>query len=135
MRFSRLFSLPSRPDLGLTVTVRDNFHNVKMSVTTREPLKCVEELSCLFHTTPPIEPTYTGDELCPVYFEGFPDEFIYSYLSENPLQWSAELDDHADTMIAIFLIMKSLGAVKPRTWHTKESCKAMLDAQAAAREE
>jgi hypothetical protein len=115
-----------RSDIGLVLTMRDNFHGVKLSVQSERPIGYAEELSCLFHTTPPICPEYTGDPMHPVYFEGFPENLVYGYYSANPRQFSADLDQ-ASLKMALFFIMRSLGQIKPLVWHTPESHQAEME--------
>lgn len=119
-----------RPDKGIRFVLRDNYHDWKVSVISDRPI--VSPLfEYLFHTTPPIEPDYTGNELSPVYFEGFPDDLIFGYHSENPNRWSASTSERGVYTI-VFEVMRQLGVLKPRTWHTRESHRAKLDAEKAA---
>lgn len=128
---SKSITLPvvqyDRSDIGLVLTMRNNFHNIKMSVQSQQPIGYAEELACLCHTTPPICPEYTGDPLHTVYFEGFPGDLIFGYYSTDPCKWSAELGSESLLKMALFLIMRSLGQIKPLTWHTPESHQAELD--------
>ncbi len=121
----------TRPDLGLRLILRDNYSNWKLSCITERPL--VVDFSGLFRTTPPIEPDYTGDPLHSVYFEGFPKNLVFGYYEpSDKLSWSAEINGGNQVVwAAVFLIMKSLGAVKPLTWHTRESHRAELDEERA----
>lgn len=120
-----------RPDRGLRFVLRDNYYDWKLSVLSETPIDD-PLFPYLFHTTPPIEPGYTGDPLRSVYFEGFPQDLVLGYQSENPRWWSAELDDRA-LWTTILLCMKAVGAVEPKRWHTQESRRAYFDAQEAAR--
>lgn len=109
----------SRPDQDLRVILRDNFYDWKMSVLSETPIQPV--FSGLFHTTPPIEPEYTGNPLSPVYFEGFPQDLIFPYYSQTDgRRWSAEIQGDEALWTSVFLMMRSLGQVKPLEWHTKE---------------
>lgn len=115
-----------RPDRDLQIILRNNFYNWKMSVLSETPIET--DFSGLFHTTPPIEPEYTGDPLHPVYFEGFPNDFIFSYYADSDRRrWSAEI--HSDEILytTIYMIMRSLGHIKPLKWHTRESHQEELD--------
>ena len=122
-----------RPDLGIRFVVRENFYNWKLSVISKEPVDV--DFSGLFHTTPPIDPSYTGNALSPAYFEGFPGRLIFDYYETAPVyarkQWSAEIWGDQPMWTAMFLIMRSLGAVKPRTWTTRETHGAELDRKKA----
>jgi len=128
---SKSITLPvvqyERPDLGLTLTMRDNFHGLKLSVESAQPIGYADELACIFHTSPPVDPKYTGDPLHSVYFEGFPGGLVYGYYSDNPCRWSAELDQ-TPLRVVLFFIMRSLGQLKPLVWHTPESHHAELEA-------
>lgn len=133
---SKSISLPvveyARPDIGLRLILRDNFHDVKLSVISRKPI--TTSFDGLFHTTPPVEPDYTGNELADCYFEGFPDDLIFGYLSESDgRRWSAAIGGRPRVWTTIFLILRELGAVKAHVWNTKETHRAALDAEATRR--
>lgn len=118
-----------RPDLGLRFVVRENFYNWKLSVVSKEPIDA--DFDGLFRTTPPIDREYTGNPLSPVYFEGFPAALIFDYHhhpgSTIPTQWSAEIWGDQPMWTTIFLIMRSLGVLKPGEWHTRETHRAEMD--------
>ena len=107
-----------RPDRNLRIILRENFFNWKMSVINDYPV--VVDFDGLFHTTPPTDPDYTGNELHPVYFEGFPEDLIFGYYeSSDKCRFSAAISgDHA-LWTSIFLIMRSLGVVQPFKWQTR----------------
>lgn len=119
-----------RPDLGLRFVLRNNYHDWKLSVISETPIQS-DVFPYLFHTTPPVDRDYTGDELAPCYFEGFPDDLVFGYQSIDPRRWSASLDSRS-LWTTIMLCMRSVGAIKPLVWHTKESHRALLDAEDAA---
>ena len=116
----------TRPDLSLRIVLRDNFYNWKLSVVSSIPIEA--DFAGLFHTTPPIEPEYTGNHLSPVYFEGFPESLIFGYYEPSDKKcFSAELwSDHA-LWTTLFLIMRARGAIEPMKWHTRESHRAELE--------
>lgn len=114
-----------RPDLGLTLVMRDNFYNWKLSVISEKPI--VAPFEYLFHTTPPVEPDYTGNPLNAVYFEGFPREMVFNYYSKDNRKFSAEIGSDETFYMVIFEIMKSLGAIEPKKWLTRIEHKAQLD--------
>jgi hypothetical protein len=123
----------TRKDLGLQLTVRGNFHDWKLSVSTERPLPYIN-FTGLFHTTPPVDPKYTGNELASVYFEGFPKDLVYGYYHDSrDGKWSACVDDSYTLYTVCFLVMRAAGGIKPHTWHTEASHRAELDAQAARR--
>lgn len=126
---SKSITLPvyefSRPDYGLRIILRNNFYNWKMSVICTTPIEC--NFDGLFHTTPPVEPTYTGDPLNPAYFEGFPEDLVFGYYYSDQRQFSAEIGTDYELITSLFLIMRSLGAIKAYRWHTKESHKKELE--------
>jgi hypothetical protein len=130
---SKSITLPvvevSRPDLGLRFTLRENFYNFKLSVLSERPVEV--DFTGLFHTIPPVDKSYTGDELSPVYFEGFPEDRIYRYYSEDHKKFSAEIWGDQMMWTTVFLIMRWAGAVKPAVWHTRESHRAEMDEQKA----
>lgn len=122
----------ARPDLGLRLILRNNFYDWKISVVSKRPI--VADFSGLFHTTPPIDPTYTGNQLAPVYFEGFLREWVFGYYAESDgRQWSASVGGDAAIWATVFLVMRALGAIKPLIWHTQESHRKELDAQTERR--
>ncbi len=118
-----------RPDIGLRLTMRDNFHDVKLSVESERPIGYADELACIFHTTPPINPDH--DSLHSVYFEGFPRGLVFGHYSDNPCRWSAELSQ-TTLRLVLFFIMRSLGQIKPMVRHTPESYRAHLEAERIA---
>lgn len=110
----------ARPDQDLRIVLRNNFYNWKMSVLSETPIQA--DFDGLFHTTPPIDPDYTGDQLHPVYFEGFPHDLIFGYLAESDgRRWSAEIPTDESLWTSVFLMMRSLNNVKPLVWLTRES--------------
>jgi hypothetical protein len=110
----------ARPDQDLTIVLRDNFMGWKMSVMSETPIEA--DFSGLFHTTPPVEPDYTGDPLWHGYFEGFPEDRIFGYYTESDKKkWSAEIQHDEELYTAVFLMMRSLGQVKPLAWSTRSN--------------
>jgi len=120
-----------RPDLGLRFVARENFYNWKLSVISERPIDC--DFAGLFKTTPPIQPEYTGDPLSSVYFEGFPEDLVFGYYETNKCRFSAEIGGDQAMWTVLFLIMRSVGAIKARPWHTRESHQAELAAESKAR--
>ncbi len=118
-----------RPDIGLTMVFRDNFYNWKVSVFSEKPVNV--NFMGLAHTTPPIEPNYTGNPLAPVYFEGFPREWIFGYYSENQSRFSLEIQSDYELWAAMYLMLHSLGVLKDARWHTEESHRKELAAHQA----
>lgn len=118
-----------RPDLGIRFVVRENFYNWKLSVISNEAIDA--DFSGLFKTKPPIDPSYTGNPLSGVYFEGFPGALIFDYYESAPVsmrkQWSAEIWGDLPMWASVFLIMRALGVVKPSKWHTPETHRAEMD--------
>lgn len=118
-----------RGDLGLTMVFRNNFYNWKMSVVSEVPI--IADFAGLFHTTPPVEPDYTGNPLASVYFEGFPKQWIFDYYCKDNKQFSAEIGGNHALWASVFTILKARGVVKPAEWHTRESHRKKLDAERA----
>jgi hypothetical protein len=110
----------TREDIGLRLVARNNFYNWKLSVISERRVEA--DFAGLFHTTPPIDPSYTGDPLASVYFEGFPRELIFGYYeASDKRKWSAEICGGECAMwTTLYLIMRSLGAVKPMQWSTRK---------------
>lgn len=118
-----------RVDLGIQFVMRGNFYDWKLSVISEKPLvKYAELFSTMFHTTPPVEPEYTGNELASCYFEGFPDEYIFDYYAKNPTRWSCSIG-RSSMQFVVRLIMHELGAIKPLEWTTREKHRKQLDAE------
>lgn len=116
----------ARPDLGIRVILRNNFHDWKVSVISELLLEV--DLTGLCYTAPPTEPSYTGDHLNPVYFEGFPGDLIFGYYhASDHKRWSMELYGEESVYTALFLIMRAAGAVRPMLYHTRESHRIELD--------
>lgn len=131
---SKSVSLPvveyTRKDLGLRLIVRNNFYNWKLSVVSKTPIKA--DFSGLFHTTLPKQPKYTGNPLADCYFEGFPNNLIFGYYSQDKQKFSAKIDSDEQLYTTFFLIMRALGAVKPFVWSTEKTHSAQLKAQSDA---
>lgn len=110
----------------LKIILRENFYNWKMSVICGRTIDA--NFDGLFHTTPPIEPDYTGNELASVYFEGFPEDLCFDYYEATDKKvWSAEIRNDQMLWTTIYLILKALDYVVPTKWHTKESHRKELD--------
>jgi len=110
----------------LKIILRYNFYNWKMSVICSRTIDA--NFDGLFHTTSPIEPDYTGNELASVYFEGFPEDLCFDYYeSTDKKVWSAEIGNDQMLWTTTYLILKALGYVVPTKWHTKESHRKELD--------
>lgn len=119
-QIQRPFFTPGRE---LTLVLRENFYNWKLSVISDEPI--LADFSGLFFTTPPVEPEYTGNPLSSCYFEGFPEELVFKYYEEtDKTRWSAEINGDEALWATVFLILRSLGIVKPREWITRASHQA-----------
>jgi hypothetical protein len=123
---SKSITLPvynlQHPTLNLQLILRNNFYDWKMSVISQTPI--VADFSGLFYTTPPLDPKYTGDSLSPVYFEGFPSDLVFPYYSQTDgTQWSAEISTDQELWTSVFLIMRSLEAVKPLEWAVSDGYK------------
>jgi len=117
----------------LKIILRYNFYNWKMSVICNKKIDA--NFDGLFHTTPPIEPEYTGNELASVYFEGFPKDIIFDYYEETDKKvWSAELYSDQILWTTIYLILKAVGYVVPTEWTTKAKHEAEIAERAAERE-
>jgi hypothetical protein len=117
----------------LQIILRENFYNWKMSVICSRKIDA--NFDGLFHTTPPIEPDYTSNELADVYFEGFPKDLIFDYYEETDKKvWSAKLHNDQILWTTVYLILKAVGYVTPTEWTTKAKHQAELAERAAERE-
>lgn len=89
----------SRPDLGLRLTVRGNFHDYKLSVVSEVPIEA--DFRGLFDID-------GGDYLSPAYFEGFPKDRIYGSYAKDHRKFSADIGDEYGLYTTVFLIMRAL---------------------------
>ena len=123
MHTSKSCELPvycfERPDIGLSFVMRDNFHDWKLSVLSETRIE-VPQLKMLAYTEPPREPGYTGNCLSSCYFQGFKEEWCFGFYEDDHRQFSLELYGNNALWTTIFLIMNSLGQMKPRRQHTQE---------------
>jgi len=104
---------------GLQLILKENFYNWKMSVISGKPI--VADFDGLFHTTYPVDIDYTGNPLSSVYFEGFPEEFIFGYYQKSEkMRWSAEIGSGYLLYTSIFLILKARGDIEPFRWSVKK---------------
>jgi len=104
-----------RADTGLKLILRGNFHDWKLSVISDTPINV--DLSGLCHTTPPVDPAYTGNPLAPIYFQGFPRDLIFDYYDNGyKKKWSAEFWDDSLLTVALFLISRAVGIRRAFTW-------------------
>lgn len=115
-----------RPDLGLRLTIRDNFYDFKLSVESDSCLIWSDVTTAvfptLFYTTPPPDPEYTGDHLASVYFEGFPKDRIFGYYQPSGgSRFSASICGREEPWTVIFLIMREVGAIKPLERGTRKT--------------
>ena len=117
----------------LKIILRENFMNWKISVICSRTIDA--NFDGLFHTTPPIDPDYTGDELWHGYFEGFPKDLIFDYFEKSDKKvWSARIHDDKILWTTVYLILKAVGYVVPTEWTTKEKHQAEIAERAAERE-
>lgn len=106
------------PTLDLQVILSNDFTAWKMSVISGTPITA--NFDGLFHTAPPLDPSYTGNPLDPVEFKGFREDLIFSYFSvSDGKKWSAVLMSNEDVYTSLFLILQSLGGITPLTWDTR----------------
>jgi hypothetical protein len=119
-----------RPDLGLTLIMRGNFYNWKLSVVSETPIE-LPQLKVLSYTEPPREPDYTGDCLSSCYFEGFDSDWCFGYYEEDHRKFSMELYGRNALWTTIFMIMHHLGDLKERRQHTKLEHRKELDENSA----
>ena len=100
---------------GLQIILRNNFYNWKMSVISKQFIEL--DFSGLFHTSPPIDPDYTGDSLASCYFEGFPEKLIFGYYDlSNHKKWSAEISSNYELWTVLFVVLHKTGGIKALKW-------------------
>jgi hypothetical protein len=133
---SKSITLPvtqiTRRDFGISFVMRNNFSDWKLTVLSEKPIEA--DFGPLFITCPPPEPEYTGDVLEYMYFEGFPSDLIRGYFSQNKRQWSASIQSDFALWTVIFLCMQSIGALRNKEYHTRESHQKEMEAEKMARE-
>lgn len=117
---SHSVSLPvyslTREDIGLRIVLRNNGYNWKLSVISDKPITA--DLTTLFHTKPPTKAQrdWSGDDIASCYFEGFPEDLIFRYMSQNSKKFSACISGDNELWTTLFLILSSLGIVQPRKY-------------------
>jgi len=84
---------------GIIFTIRDNFLNYKISVSSPFPVEV--DFFDLFNPKP-------NECLHPVYFEGFPPHKIFGSFSENNKQFSAHLLLKEEVYLLIWIIVRTL---------------------------
>lgn len=100
--------LLERPDVGLRVFLRDNFYDWKMSVETDVDFDV--RFDGLFRTSP----EGTGNELHPVYFEGFDRSWVHGYYDQRETKrgsWSASVHSNEKLWTALFLMLREVGGL------------------------
>lgn len=120
-----------RPDKGIRLVLRDNYHDWKLSVISETSIQS-DLFPYLFKTEPPPDPDYTGYDLSACYFEGFPEELVFGYYAQNPSKWSASLGSDEGLWTVTLVIAKALGIVEPRRSLTRAEHRAKLDAESAS---
>lgn len=94
----------ARPDGSLRLVLRDNFYNWKLSVISEVPIDLDPE--GLFAASKAEDPC---GYLSPVYFEGFPDDLIFSYYADDKRRWSAEIQGNNALWAVVFLVCREAG--------------------------
>lgn len=125
--FSKSVELPvvqmTRPDLGLVLTMRNNFYNWKLSVSTPKPFKA--DFTGLFYEYPPRDPGWSGDHLSSCYFEGFPEDLVYGYRGKGRTEkWSAEIHTNVNFQFVIQTILRGVNPPKPLRQGTRKEAYA-----------
>jgi hypothetical protein len=108
----------NRPDLNLTIIIRDNFYNIMISViSSLKPI--VADFDNLFITDGEVDEEGYGGYLHPVYFEGFPEKLVFSYYARNNFRFSAQIGSREVLKQVINKILACFGIPKQLSW-TKE---------------
>ena len=112
-----------RPDLGLVLTMRNNFYDWKLSVSTLKPFRA--DFTGLFFEYPPRDPSWTGDCLSSVYFEGFPEDLVYGYRGNGlTAKWSASIGPDSDFLFVIRTILRAVDPPKRLLQSTRKESAA-----------
>jgi len=83
---------------GVVFTIRDNFHDYKVSVDS--PVEIDVDFHDLFGK-------YAEESIHGVYFEGFPDERVFGAYADNKKQFSVELDRSEEVYMLLWLITRA----------------------------
>lgn len=81
---------------GVTITLRDNFHDWKISVQSDRPI--VDNFGSLIKR---------GEDISSVYFEGFPKELCFPGFAPGAKEFSIELWDDYEVYTFCFLLMEA----------------------------
>lgn len=87
-----VFSL-ERPDLGLAITLRYNFHDWNVSVSSEHPLTDLRGFP-------------TGTDYC--FFQGFPDDRRFGPRADNPRRFSLAVTTDHDVYTLLWLILREV---------------------------
>jgi hypothetical protein len=85
-------------DPEVTVTMRDNFYNWKISVDAHLPVKDI------FYTLINRE-----EVIRPVYCEGFKEEWVYGSFKQNARHFTVEMHSDYGVWAFLFLLSTALG--------------------------
>lgn len=108
-----------RPDLGIQFVLRDNYHDVNMSVISEKPINA--------DTLRGFELDYSresdrkefangyrpGRSWGYCYFQGFPEDVQFGPFSENPRKFSLCLGSEYSVWTFVWLIMREVRGVGP----------------------
>jgi hypothetical protein len=90
-----VYQLELQDVIGLTLTLRDNFHGWVVSVKSAQPIICD-----FFDTIDP------KDNIGAIYCEGFPEEVVYKSFDENNSQFTVRCHDDY-TLYTFLYILRS----------------------------
>ena len=83
----------------LTIQLRDNFHNIIVSVISK---KAIPKDSLMDAFDP-------DHKVIPVYAEGFDKDWVFGTYLENPREWTAEVWDELNLYALLYRITYELG--------------------------
>lgn len=131
---SKSTSLPvyslTRGDLRFVL--RDNFHDWKLSVISSRPV-ISDALPYLFEADAPRDPDYTGNDLHPLYFEGFPGDLIFGRYAANKYKFSACIGGRYAVWATVFEVMRALGLIPIQRSLTRAEHHEQLERERIAR--
>lgn len=114
--YSKSVTLPvflfERPDLGLKVIMRDNFHDWNVSVVSEKPIKTDLEGFVLDYPNDDQRERnkggYKGGYWGYMFFQGFPPEYHLGPYSNNPRAFSTYMNSDHALYTFLWLIMRDI---------------------------
>lgn len=112
-----------RPDLGLQIVLRDNYHDWNVSVISEKPIpaEVIKGFEMDFSESDKKRFAERGQQWRPgwswgyCYFQGFPEEVQFGPYSQNPRKFSLCIGSEYSVYTFVWLIMREIRGVGPWT--------------------